>query len=70
MPAWIVNTQKQSGSNDHEVHRIDTCTRLPLHQNRKSLGFFNACQDAVREATKTYADSNGCAYCAPACHTT
>jgi hypothetical protein len=70
MPNWIVNTQAQSASNDHEVHRLDTCIRLPLQAHRKALGNFDTCQEAVREAKKTYSDSNGCYYCAPACHTT
>lgn len=70
MPNWIVNTNPQPASADHEVHNVDSCTRLPIASNRKTLGWFATCQEAVRQAKKTYSDSNGCYYCAPACHTT
>ncbi|MGE3194420.1 MAG: hypothetical protein AB7K08_13260 [Microbacteriaceae bacterium] len=70
MPEWIVNTQAQPGSNDHEVHRLDTCTHLPDSNHRLALGWYATCQEAVKKAKDTYSDSNGCFYCAYACHTT
>ena len=33
------------------------------------FGEFSNCADAVREAKKTYPQSNGCYYCSRDCHT-
>ena len=66
MSLYYVNNQGQSNG-DHEVHK-DGCTYMP--QNKKYLGSFSNCQDAVREEKKTYPRSNGCYYCSPQCHTT
>ncbi|HEX6371036.1 MAG TPA: hypothetical protein VF006_19115 [Longimicrobium sp.] len=65
--SYYVNTQAQSNG-DHEVHR-DGCTYLPSILNRKYLGQFNYCVDAVDEARKHYTQVNGCYYCSNACHT-
>lgn len=70
MPQYCVNKNAQPGSNDHEVHRLDTCPRLPLPQNREPLGEHTTCHTAVAAAKRKYPDSNGCAICSPACHTT
>jgi len=65
---YYVNKVAQSNG-DHEVHTAG-CTWLPSEQNRKYLGEFENCEDAVKEAKKTYTQSNGCATCSSACHTT
>ena len=67
MPKYYVNKNAQSNG-DHEVHTED-CSYLPDPQNKLYLGYFSNCHDAVREAKKTYPQSNGCFYCSYACHT-
>ena len=67
MPAYYVNRRAQSNG-DHEVHESG-CYYMPSDANRVYLGVLDRCQDAVREAKKHYAQSNGCATCSPACHT-
>ncbi|MDN3686471.1 hypothetical protein [Cyclobacterium jeungdonense] len=64
---YYVNTNAQSNG-DHEVH-VESCDHLPESQNRKALGRFTRCQDAVKTAKEAYQNSNGCFYCCPACHT-
>jgi len=62
-------TNKNAQSNgDHEVHKAD-CNYLPMESNRKPLGDFSNCQDAVKEAKKTDSSADGCKHCSPACHT-
>jgi len=71
MPYFCVNKNAQPGSGDHEVHdTASTKNCLPLQANRLALGYHSSCSSAVREAKRYYTDVNGCAYCAPACHTT
>ncbi|MEN2487056.1 hypothetical protein AAYQ05_04575 [Flavobacterium sp. B11] len=67
MKNYYVNQNAQSNG-DHEVHTGD-CIYLPLSQNRKYLGIFSNCKDAVIEAKKTYTKSNGCKTCCKECHT-
>ncbi|AUN70577.1 hypothetical protein CF042_23755 [Klebsiella pneumoniae] len=64
---YYVNKNAQSNG-DHEVH-VSSCARLPAVENRLFLGIFESCSPAVREAKKTYTQSNGCYYCCYACHT-
>jgi len=65
MAKYYVNNKSQSNG-DHEVH-TETCTYLP--SDRKYLGEFSNCADAVKEAKKTYSKSNGFYYCSNPCHT-
>lgn len=67
MNIYYVNTKAQSNG-DHEVHK-DVCDHLPDVSNRKYLGVFSNCHDAVIEAKKTYSKADGCYYCCNACHT-
>ena len=67
MSSYYVNKKAQSNG-DHEVHRYD-CVYLPSIEHRKYLGEFSNCQDAIKEAKKTYAKANGCKTCSSACHT-
>jgi len=68
MTRYYVNKNAQSNG-DHEVH-TGSCDRLPSIENRLYLGEFSNCKDAVKEAKKTFSQSNGCYYCSYACHTT
>ena len=65
MIRYYVNNDTDS-KGDHEVHRKD-CDKLP--SNRKDLGEFDNCRDAVTEAKKTYSKSNGCWHCSRECNT-
>jgi hypothetical protein len=67
MESYYVNTQAQSNG-DHEVH-TSSCSFIPSLNNRKYLGVFSNCRDAVKEAKKSYPKSNGCYYCCNTCHT-
>ncbi len=70
MAQYCVNENAQD-SGDHEVHNLDVGDAcLPDLGNRHALGDHLSCSTAVDEAKKTYAKSNGCAHCAPDCHTT
>jgi len=60
--------KKAQPNGDHEVH-TSTCSYLPSAENRLYLGIFSSCADAVKEAKKSYSQSNGCYYCSIACHT-
>jgi hypothetical protein len=63
--SYYVNNNAQSNG-DHEVHE-EGCRYMP--ENKKYLGEFSNCQDAVKEAKLTYPKSDGCKTCSPACHT-
>lgn len=68
MDKYYVNKIHQANG-DHEVHK-EGCYYLPNLSNRKYLGEFLNCSDAVNGAKKTYPRSNGCYHCCYACHTT
>lgn len=72
MPNYCVNRNAQSSSRDNEVHDLaSTHGCLPIAANRVGLGSFVSCSGAVAEAKRLgYNNANGCAWCAPACHTT
>ena len=67
MARYYVNKNSQANG-DHEVHQ-ERCSFLPAPENRLYLGDFISCEPAVREAKKTYPQSNGCYYCSNDCHT-
>lgn len=64
---YYVSTVAQSNG-DHEVH-VETCTWLPKPEDRRYLGEFVSCADAVREARIYFNQVNGCKYCSDPCHT-
>jgi hypothetical protein len=64
---YYVNKKAQPNG-DHEVH-TKNCFYLQISENRKELGDFSNCSDAVKEAKKTYSQSNGCKTCSKSCHT-
>lgn len=69
MARYCVNKQAQPNG-DHEVHDVSTSRGcLPDPSNRVDLGFRDGCRPAVAKAKQYYSQSNGCAYCAPSCHT-
>lgn len=65
MASYYVNNNAQANG-DHEVHET-SCRYLP--NDKKYLGDYTSCSPAVTEAKKTYSQSNGCATCSTACHT-
>jgi len=68
MPNYVVNDNAQNNG-DHEVHTT-FCVYFSQIRSYTRLGWHSDCQDAIREAKKHYSQSNGCATCSPACHTT
>jgi hypothetical protein len=65
---YYVNKNPQFNG-EHEVHS-EYCQYLPQVDNRKYLGDFDNCKDAVNEAKKTYDKVDGCYFCSNACHNT
>lgn len=65
MARYYVNNRAQTNG-DHEVHK-EGCSRMP--SDKKYLGSFESCKEAVKEAKKTYSKADGCYYCCNACHT-
>lgn len=65
MASYYVNNKAQTNG-DHEVHET-SCRYLP--GDKKYLGDYTSFSPAVTEAKKTYSQSNGCATCSTACHT-
>ena len=69
MARFCVNKNSQS-TGEHEVHNLNAgCSFLPDVQNRHSLGEHTNCRGAIAAASQLYNNVDGCAYCAPACHT-
>jgi len=69
MDKYIVNINPQANG-DHEVHNESKgCSHMPLPKNRKEVGLFDNCREAVAEAKKWDPLSDGCYYCAHECHT-
>lgn len=64
---YYANKNAQSNG-DHEVHN-ENCRYLPLEHNRKYLGDYTNCKDAVKKAKETDPSADGCAICSPDCHT-
>jgi hypothetical protein len=71
MPIYCVNKNPQSNG-DYEVHDISSTKDChPASANQYHLDYHPNCSSAVGKANATgYAPANGCAYCAPDCHTT
>ena len=64
---YYVNMNAQS-TGEHEVHRED-CSHIPNAENRKFLGNFDNCKDAVKKAKEYYSNVDGCYWCCKPCHT-
>lgn len=67
MSKYYVNENAQS-TGEHEVHK-DGCSYLALVQNKKYLGDFSNCRDAVKKAKDNNYNADGCYYCCNECHT-
>lgn len=65
MDNYYVNNKAQP-TGEHEVHK-EGCTYFP--SDKTYLGSYSNCQDAVKEAKNHYSNVDGCAFCAPDCHT-
>jgi len=66
MATYVVNNRAQANG-DHEVHKYG-CSFFP--SDYTLLGDHATCYTAVAAAKIVYPRSNGCYYCATACHTT
>lgn len=64
---YYVNEKSQTNG-DNEVH-AEGCKEMPTLMNRKYLGEFSNCHDAVLTAKREYRRANGCYYCSIECHT-
>jgi hypothetical protein len=65
---WYVNDNAQPNG-DHEVHQ-DGCHWLAQARSKSYLGLYDNCREPVIKArVYHYSQSNGCAFCAPYCHT-
>jgi hypothetical protein len=67
MPRYYVNDNAQSNG-DHEVHKYG-CVWLSKVKSKTYLGTHQNCYTAVQKAKQIYSNSNGCATCSSACHT-
>lgn len=67
MDHYYVNENAQS-TGEHEVHK-ESCKYFPSIKNRKYLGYFSNCSDAVKKAKEYYEEVDGCRECCYACHT-
>jgi len=67
MLEYVVNDNAQNNG-DHEVH-TKQCTYFSMIRSYTNLGPHSTCTSAVRKAKEYYSQSNGCAFCSPACHT-
>jgi predicted secreted protein len=65
MAYYYVNNDPQP-TGEHEVHK-QGCSFMP--SDKKYLGYHTDCNDAVKEAKKTYKKVDGCYFCCRACHT-
>lgn len=64
---YYINLNPQSNG-DYEVHTAD-CSYLRLVENKKFLGDFSNCYDAIAVAKRMgYPSADGCYYCSGACH--
>ena len=71
MASYCMNNRAQPNG-DHEVHNLAVGSWcLPAEHNRIPLGQHPTCQSAVATAQLAYPSlrTNGCYYCANACHT-
>ncbi len=67
MDIFYINL-KAAENGEYEMHRSG-CTHLPDTANRYYLGLFATCNDALKEAKKSFPQSRGCNYCCKSCNT-
>ena len=67
---YYLNLNADKNGN-HEVHDKD-CYYLSLTTEKEYLGYFDNCQDAIREAKAKHPSYlykvDGCYYCSKSCH--
>lgn len=54
--------RRASEDGDHQVHELG-CMHMPDDKNKRCLGSFPNCFDALIEAEKYYFKANGCRHC-------
>lgn len=59
---------KAKETGEYEMHRSG-CKFLPDQTKRYYVGLFGTCNEALKEAKKSFPKSNGCPFCCKACHT-
>lgn len=63
---FYLNLTEHDG--DNELH-AESCPWLKQVVNKKFLGYFTNCQEAIKEAKKLgYTKADGCIHCCLACH--
>lgn len=76
MPKYIINRNRQDsqsgGNNELHDETPGACIRLPNHENRREVGYYNNCRDAMTAAVNKYPEYrstiDGCYYCCSDCH--
>ena len=64
LPGYYVVDNIAQPNGSHEVH-IQGCAYFP--SSITPLGFHTTCQGALRQASRVFEKSIGCALCAPEC---
>ena len=67
MPNYVVNKNPQR-TGEHELHLLG-CIYQPDVKNSIEVGYHPNCRSALEQAKKIFANTDGCAYCCPECHT-
>jgi hypothetical protein len=74
MAHYILNKNRQSADKggNFELHNENICAYLPLPENRISIGYFDNCHDAMKEAKRRFPnvakDIDGCYWNCHPCH--
>jgi hypothetical protein len=64
---YYINLNPQENG-DNEIHTAD-CSYLRLVKDKKFLGDFSNCYDAIIMARRMgYPNADGCYYCSKSCH--
>lgn len=64
---YVNNDDTKNPNWHHEVHTEEHANQLGI-KNKKYLGYFDNCHDALAEAKKTYSDADGCIVCCTECN--
>jgi len=68
MKLYYIETNPESNGK-HLVHQSE-CIKIPNFLSRRFIGYFNSCNEALKETKKTYQKVNGCPLCLSSCHET
>ncbi|MCB8964364.1 MAG: hypothetical protein H6536_04905 [Bacteroidales bacterium] len=58
---------RPNGNGEYEMHRSG-CKHLPDQASRYYLGLFGTCNEAMKEAQKSFPKSCGCPFCCKTCN--